>query len=143
MAAFDPPAKINGDVLARELRSAGYEVADDDVLMDAGQLIINVDEADRDGVRQIVDLHDPPPAPSDPDDIKLAVLDTEQGLGRTAARRLIGAYPDVLDAVNSANWELLRSGLAEAHQAGDLTDGQKQTLDGILDAHNVPQGGAQ
>lgn len=141
MAAFDPPARMNGDVLARELRSAGYEVADDDVVMDAGQLIINVDEADRDGVQQIVDAHEPPPAPPDPDDIKLAVLDPEQGLGRTTARRLIGAYPDVLDAVNSANWQLLRTGLYEAHQAGDLTDNQKQTIDGILDAHNVPASG--
>jgi hypothetical protein len=143
MAAFDPPARMNGDVLARELRSAGYEVADDDILMDAGQLVIDVDEADRDGVQQIVDNHDPLPEPSDPDDIKLAVLDPEQGLGRTVARRFIGAYPDVLDALNSANWQLLRSGIAEAHQAGDLTDSQKQTIDGILDAHNVPQGGAQ
>jgi hypothetical protein len=138
MAAFDPPAKINGDALARELRSVGYEVSDDDVLMDAGQLIINVDEADRDDVRQIVDEHEPPPETSDPDDIKLAVLDPQQGLGRTAARRLIGAYPDLLDAVNSRNWQLLRSGLDEAHQAGDLTDGQKQTIDDILAAHNVP-----
>jgi hypothetical protein len=80
-----------------------------------------------------------PLPPSSPDDIKLAVLDPQQGLGRTAARRLISAYPDVLDAVNSRNWQLLRAGLAEAHQAGDLTDRQKQTIDGILDAHNVPQ----
>jgi hypothetical protein len=143
MAAFDPPLEINGDVLARELRSAGYEVADDDVLMNAGQLVIDVDEADRDGVQQIIDDHEPPPEPSDPDDIKLAVLDPNAGLGRTAARRLIGAYPDVLDALNSANWQLLRAGLAEAHQAGDLTDEQKQTIDSVLAAHNVPQGGTQ
>jgi hypothetical protein len=82
-----------------------------------------------------------PLPPSDPDDIKLAVLDPQQGLGRTAARRLIGAYPDLLDAVNSGNWQLLRSGITEAHQAGDLTDNQKQTIDGILDAHNVPASG--
>jgi hypothetical protein len=79
-----------------------------------------------------------PLPPSDPDDIKLAVLDPNKGLGRTAARRLIGAYPDLLDAVNSANWQLLRTGLDEAHQAGDLTDGQKQTIDDVLAAHNVP-----
>jgi hypothetical protein len=143
MAAFDPPAKMNGDVLAQELREAGYAVEDDDLLMDAGQLVIDVGEADRDGVQQVIDDHDPPPAPSDPDDIKLAVLDPNQGLGRTAARRLISAYPDVLDAVNSRNWQLLRAGLAEAHQAGDLTDSEKQTLDDVLAAHNVPQGGAQ
>jgi hypothetical protein len=77
-----------------------------------------------------------PPSPSD--DIKLAVLDSNKGIGRSAARQLIAGYPDVLDAVNSANWKLLRSGLAEAHQAGDLTDRQKQTIDDVLAAHNVP-----
>jgi hypothetical protein len=142
MATFTPPAKVNGNALARELRNAGYEVADDDVLMDAGQLVIDVGEANREGVRQVIDAHDPPPEPSSADAIKLAVLDPQQGIGRTAARRLISAYPDVLDAVNSANWQLLRTGLAEAHQAGDLTDSQKQTLDDVLAAHDVPQGGA-
>jgi hypothetical protein len=80
-----------------------------------------------------------PLPPSSADAIKLAVLDQTQGIGRTAARRLISAYPDVLDAVNSANWQLLRTGIYEAHQAGDLTDAQKQTIDDILAAHNVPE----
>ena len=79
-----------------------------------------------------------PLPPSPPDDIKLSVLDSNQGLGRTVARRLIAAYPDLLDAINSRNWQLLRAGIDEAHQAGDLTDSQKQTLDDILAAHNVP-----
>lgn len=77
--------------------------------------------------------------PADVDALKLAVLDDTNGLGRNKARQLVRDYPDLLDALNQANWQLARNAIADAHTDGALTDSDHQLLLDLLDAHRIPQ----
>lgn len=90
---FPKPAALHGDALTDELAAAGFPDAE---VVDNGRGELEVDgvtDADRDGVKAVIDAHVPPPPPPDPDD------ELDAALAAAAAKSTV---EEKIDAVIAA-----------------------------------------
>lgn len=96
-----------------------------------GESIESFDDRESFAAR-MAELEEPRP---DGRGVKVAVFD---GLGRAKARTFARDYPDLLDALNTSNWQMARQAVDDAHADGVLSDGERDTVLGLFDAHNIP-----
>ena len=71
-------------------------------------------------------------------DVDGALDAMEDTLSRGRVRAILRDYPDVLSAMSRGRWERAWDGLADAHEAGDLSDDDMDALRRIGAEHNVP-----